>query len=270
MQNVASHFFNEIYVLLMSPCPLMKIKGTRSLYEQFQINPNLSGKEHLVNSEIKAGIPSRVEMVDPKLVKRRSVQSVQGKAALIHAILHIEYNAINIALDAIYRFRDMPLDYYHDWLKVAAEEAYHYQLLEQYLTQLGFAYGDFPAHGGLWEMVEKTGYDVMVRMALVPRLLEARGLDVTPEIAKRLKAAGDTTACEILQIIFQDELGHVLVGNRWYHYLCEQRGLNPLDTFAELLQKHAPTYLRRPFSIEARKKAGFQDDELDLIYQLTE
>lgn len=265
-----SDFFDEVHTLLMSSFPLMKIKGTRALYERFQVNPEISGKENPVNPAIKAGIPASIEMVDPKLVKRRSVQSVQGKAALIHAILHIEYNAINIALDAIYRFRNMPLDYYHDWLRVAAEEAYHYHLLEQYLTQLGFAYGDFPAHGGLWEMVEKTGYDVMVRMALVPRLLEARGLDVTPEIAKRLKAAGDITACEILQIIFQDELGHVLVGNRWYHYLCEQRGLEPLATFKGLLELHAPTYLRRPFGIEARKKAGFKDDELDLIHQLTE
>lgn len=264
------HFFSEVHELLMSTCPFTKIKGTRALYHAFQENPVLTGQDCSVSAQIVAGIPANVEMVDPKLVKRRSVQSVQGKAALIHAILHIEYNAINIALDALYRFREMPLGYYQDWLKVAAEEAYHYHLLEQYLQQLGFKYGDFPAHGGLWEMVEKTGYDVLVRMALVPRLLEARGLDVTPEIAKRLKAAGDTTACEILQIIFQDELGHVLVGNRWYHYLCEQRGIDPLTTFKSLLEQHAPTYLRRPFGIEARKKAGFKDDELDLIHQLTE
>jgi len=263
-------FFAQIHLLLMSPCPKTKIQGTKALYHAFLVEPQLSDDDYPVMDVIVAGNPSCVEMVDPKLVKRRSVQSELGKAALIHAILHIEYNAINIALDALYRFRNMPLDYYHDWLKVAAEEAYHYHLLEQYLAQLGYQYGDFPAHGGLWEMVQKTGYDVLVRMALVPRLLEARGLDVTPEIAKRLKAAGDEKAYEILQIIFHDELGHVAVGNRWYHYLCEQRGLDPLDTFARLLEKHAPTYLRRPFGIEARRKAGFQEDELDLIMQLTE
>lgn len=263
-------FFAKIHALLMSQNPSEKIKGTKTLYHDFLEAPDLTDIDYPVSPTIIAGIPSKVEMVDPKLVKRRSVQSAQGKAALIHAILHIEYNAINIALDAIYRFRDMPLDYYHDWLKVAAEEAYHYHLLEQYLQELGYEYGDFPAHGGLWEMVEKTGYDVLVRMALVPRLLEARGLDVTPEIAKRLKAAGDEKAYEILQIIFQDELGHVAVGNRWYHYLCQKRGIDPLKTFAELLAKHAPTYLRRPFGIEARKKAGFLEDELELIHQLTE
>ncbi len=263
-------FFAQIHELLMSQSPEVKIKGTKTLYHAFLDTPLLTDSDYPVMPEIIAGIPSKVEMVDPKLVKRRSVQSVQGKAALIHAILHIEFNAINIALDAIYRFRNMPLDYYHDWLKVATEEAYHYHLLEQYLQELGYQYGDFPAHGGLWEMVEKTGYDVLVRMALVPRLLEARGLDVTPEIAKRLKAAGDEKAYEILQIIFQDELSHVAVGNRWYHYLCKERGIDPLQTFSALLQKHAPTYLRRPFGIEARKKAGFQEDELELIHQLTE
>ncbi|MCS5710987.1 DUF455 family protein [Candidatus Berkiella aquae] len=263
-------FFTQIYQLMMSPCPLTKMKGTRTLYQSFLENPRITGHETPVTSLIKAGLPACVELVDPKLVSRRSPQTPLGKAALIHAILHIEYNAINIALDALYRFRNMPIDYYHDWLKVAVEEAYHYHLLEQYLTQLGYSYGDFPAHGGLWEMVEKTGYDVMVRMALVPRLLEARGLDVTPDIAARLKAAGDTVAYEILQIIFQDELGHVSVGNRWYHYLCEQRNLDPLKTFESLLQKHAPTYLRRPFRVDARKQAGFSENEMALLYQLTE
>lgn len=266
----SNSFFEQIHQLLLSTCPSTKIQGTKALYYAFLDDSKLNDFDYPVMDKIIAGNPSNLEMVDPKLVKRRSVQSVQGKAALIHAILHIEYNAINIALDAVYRFRNMPLDYYHDWLRVAAEEAYHYHLLEQYLQELGFQYGDFPAHGGLWEMVEKTGYDVLVRMALVPRLLEARGLDVTPEIAKRLKAAGDQKASEILQIIFQDELGHVAVGNRWYHYLCNQRNISPLQTFTDLLAKHAPTYLRRPFGVEARKKAGFQEDELALIHQLTE
>jgi len=263
-------FFSQIYQLLMSRCPLTKIKGTRDLFYRFLDNPSVGDKGDPISPHIVAGVPAKVEMVDPKFVKRRSVQTLHGKAALIHAILHIEYNAINIALDALYRFRDMPIEYYRDWLQVAVEEAYHYHLLEQYLSELGYQYGDFPAHGGLWEMVQKTAYDVMVRMALVPRLLEARGLDVTPEIAKRLKAAGDEKAFEILQIIFHDELGHVAVGNRWYHYLCQQRKIDPLQTFQALLEKHAPTYLRRPFSIEARKKAGFQDSELELIHQLTE
>ncbi len=267
---IPNTFFDQVYQLMMSDCPQTKVKGVRALYMSFLDNPSITGYERLISEAIVAGRPQKLELVSPKLVSRRSVQTPVGKAALIHAILHIEFNAINLALDALYRFRDMPVDYYRDWLQVAAEEAYHYHLLEQYLTTLGYEYGDFPAHGGLWEMAEKTGYDVLVRMALVPRLLEARGLDVTPEIAKRLKAAGDEKAYDILQIIFHDELGHVAIGNRWYHYLCQQRSVDPIETFKSLLAQHAPTYLRRPFGIAARQKAGFSAQELALLHQLTE
>lgn len=245
--------------------PREKIQGINRLYEALWAQELCWDREYSLMPEIVGGVPQNVVLVDPKRVPRRRLMSKEGLAAMLHAITHIEFNAINIALDAIYRFRAMPLKYYIDWLRIAKEEAYHFHLLSQHLHNLGYHYGDFPAHNGLWEMVQKTGYDVLVRMALVPRLLEARGLDVTPDIAKRLFHAGDTIAAEILNIIFHDEISHVAVGNHWYHYLCQQRNVDPLVTFIDLLQQHGPTYLRGPFRIDARRKAGFSESELNWL-----
>lgn len=208
------------------------------------------------------GRPDKPLLVAPKDLSKRSAMSEEGKAALIHAICHIEFNAINLALDAVYRFRDMPDDYYSDWLKVATEEAYHFSLLAAHLQTLGYAYGDFVAHNGLWEMAIETDYDVLVRMALVPRVMEARGLDVTPSIMAKLEKAGDSRVVEILQIIQHDEVGHVEIGTRWYRYLCEQRNLPAFDTFIELVNKHMKGQLRGPFELDMRKQAGFSDEEL--------
>ncbi|XLM22000.1 ferritin-like domain-containing protein, partial [Chromobacterium piscinae] len=136
--------------------------------------------------------------------------------ALLHAIAHIEFNAVNLALDAAWRFRDMPDGFVDDWLRVAAEEAGHFRLLQGRLAELGFSYGDFPAHDGLWTMCRKTDHDAMIRMALVPRVLEARGLDVTPGIQRRLAGIGDHASVAVLDIILRDEIGHVQIGNRWF------------------------------------------------------
>lgn len=266
----AMHLFAFSHQLLMTTDPQVKIRGVGLLFENM-----LAGKISYEDitplpAEIQAGLPPGLHLVAPKFLPRRRVCSVEGRAALIHAILHIEFNAINLALDAIYRFRHMPLNYYADWLRVAREEAYHFGLLEQHLSQLGYRYGDFVAHNGLWEMAQKTGYDVLARMALVPRLLEARGLDVTPDLAQRLQQAGDKIGAEILSIIFHDEIGHVAIGNYWYGYLCQQRDLDPLSTFTDLLQQHAPTFLRRPFALKARRKAGFQESELELFNKITQ
>jgi len=194
--------------------------------------------------------------------------SPEGRAALIHAICHIEFNAINLALDAVYRFRDMPDQYYSDWLKVAAEEAYHFSLLAEHLQTLGYTYGDFVAHNGLWEMALETDYDVLVRMALVPRVMEARGLDVTPSIIAKLEKTGDQRVVEILQIIQHDEIGHVEIGTRWYRYLCELRGLPAFDTFIDLVNRHMKGHLRGPFELESRKQAGFSPEELAYLIQV--
>jgi len=214
------------------------------------------------------GRPARPVLVSPFEVERRSAHTREGRAALIHALAHIEFNAINLALDAVYRFRGLPRDYYGDWLQVAAEEAYHFQLLREHLRALDHDYGDFPAHNGLWEMAVKTARDPLVRMALVPRVLEARGLDVSPTLVKKLHSAGDTRAVEILQIILRDEIGHVRIGNRWYGWLCAQRGLEPVATFRRLLEEYGTLRLRPPFYEQARREAGFSERELALLGEL--
>lgn len=208
------------------------------------------------------GRPEKPELVPPRELERRKVNSAIGHAALIHSICHIEFNAINLAWDAVYRFQDMPTQYYDDWVKVAKEETYHFELLSEHLTSLGYAYGDFSAHNGLWETAVATGHDPMVRMALVPRVLEARGLDVTPGIVKKLKGIGDDRAVEILAIVHRDEIGHVEIGTRWFRYLCDQRELNSEEIFKELINEYMKGVLRGPFDHEVRKRAGFTEEEL--------
>lgn len=182
--------------------------------------------------------------------------------ALCHALAHIEFNAINLALDAVYRFRDMPIDYYTDWLKVAAEEALHFSLLNKYLVDQNVSYGDYDAHNGLWEMAVKTDHDVLVRMALVPRVLEARGLDVTPGMINKLERIGDTKLVDILQVIYRDEIGHVKIGSCWFNYLCEQRSLLPDETFSDLLDEYMEGACFGPFDDAVRLQAGFSKREL--------
>ena len=190
------------------------------------------------------------------------MNTVAGRAALIHALAHIEFNAINLALDAIWRFPDMPPEFYVDWLKVASEEALHFNLLNTHLSSLGFGYGDFNAHNSLWEMAEKTCEDLLARMALVPRTLEARGLDATPAVRAKLAQAGDEPAAAILDIILRDEVGHVAIGNRWYGWLCQQQGAEPLSTYRALARQHNAPVLKGPFNLEARRAAGFTEEEL--------
>ena len=208
------------------------------------------------------GRPARPELVAPRLVGRRSMVTLEGRAMLIHALAHIEFNATNLALDALWRFPDMPAEYYTDWLRVAKEEAIHFSMLTAHLQVLGYQYGDFPAHDSLWEMVEKTRGDVLARMALVPRTLEARGLDAIPPLRAKLAQAGDMAAAKILDRIFADEIGHVEIGNRWYRYLCAQRDLEPRATYAKLAAQYEAPVLKGPFNFEARRLAGFSDTEL--------
>jgi uncharacterized ferritin-like protein (DUF455 family) len=218
------------------------------------------------------GLPGRPEaplMVPAQQVKQRSVQTPEGRAILLHALAHIEFNAINLALDVIWRYRGMPDAFYYDWLKVAREEAYHFELLNNYLISLGHTYGDFPAHNGLWEMAEKTKEDLLARLALVPRTLEARGLDVSPHIRDKLRHAGDTEAAAILDIILRDEIGHVAIGNHWYRYVCTQQGCEPIATYAELALHHGAPRWRGPFNLEARRQAGFDEAELAALQQQT-
>ncbi|MBI2383717.1 MAG: ferritin-like domain-containing protein [Gammaproteobacteria bacterium] len=207
------------------------------------------------------GRPERPPLVHPRDVPRRGLGSAEGRAALVHAVAHIEFNAINLALDACWRFAGLPPAFYRDWLSVAQDEARHFQLLERRLRELGHAYGDFPAHNGLWEAAEKTAHDALARMALVPRVLEARGLDVTPGMIRRLEEAGDDATAGCLRTILAEEVRHVAIGSHWFGYLCAQRGLPPQATFARLLREHRMR-LRPPFNVEARVAAGFTEEEL--------
>jgi len=208
------------------------------------------------------GRPQRPLLVHPRDLPRRGFGSVEGRAAFIHAVAHIEFNAINLALDAVWRFAGMPDAFYRDWLRVAAEEAHHFSLLRTHLQTLGHDYGDFDAHDGLWRMTEATAHDIVARMALVPRTLEARGLDATPPIQAKLRKAGDLAAVAILDVILRDEIGHVAIGNHWYGWLCRRDGLDPEALYPQLVARHAAPRLRRPFNLAARRAAGFSDGEL--------
>lgn len=214
------------------------------------------------------GRPQRPQLVDPREVSVRSTQTQQGKAALLHAIAHIEFNAINLALDIIWRFPGMPDDFYYDWLQVAREEAYHFSLVRGHLAASGYQYGDFAAHNGLWDMAEKTANDILARLALVPRTLEARGLDVSPAIQNKLRAAKDNRGVEILDIILRDEIGHVKTGNRWYLYCCEQQNQDPVAAYATLIDIYRVSKPRGPFNVQARMAAGFTQTDIDWLNSL--
>lgn len=211
------------------------------------------------------GRPIRPELVDPSKVPRRRLGSNEGRAALVHAIAHIEFNAINLALDAVYRFRGMPRQYYLDWLSVAQDEARHFQLLNSRLVQLGRQYGDFPAHNGLWEMAEKTADSCLARMALVPRVLEARGLDVTPGMIERLRTAGDQDTVAALEVILKEEVRHVAIGSQWFNFCCEAEHRNPVETFLGLLKSRFTGSVRGPFNVDARTRAGFTREEMEAL-----
>lgn len=211
------------------------------------------------------GRPTKPLLVTPLSVEKRSMRTHEGRAALVHAIAHIEFNAINLALDAIWRFNHMPQQYYADWLKVAAEEAYHFNLLNSHLKTMGFAYGAFTGHNSLWEMVARTSDDVMARMALVPRTMEARGLDASPMLRNKFEQVNETQVADILDIILHDEIGHVAIGNYWFNWICSQRALEPFATYLTLCAQYNAPKLRPPFNFEARRKAGFSDQELALL-----
>jgi len=208
------------------------------------------------------GRPEKPVLTSPAKMPRRRLGSAAGRVALLHAIAHIEFNAINLALDAACRFRGMPESYYRDWISVAADEARHFLLLSRRMQELSAAYGDFPAHNGLWEMAERTADSCLVRMALVPRVLEARGLDVTPGMVDRLRQTDDLESAAVLEVILAEEVRHVAIGSRWYQYCCEREGLAPVPTFLQLLETRYSGKVRGPFNKKARLEAGFTEHEL--------
>ena len=205
------------------------------------------------------GYPDRLRLVDPREVPRRSLGTVEGRACFLHAIAHIEFNAINLALDAVYRFGGLPDDYYRDWLGVAREEARHHAMLEDRLEELEYRYGDFPAHNGLWDIACRTAHDLVSRMAMVPCVMEARGLDVTPGMIRRFLDVGDDRSAGLLETILEEEERHVAIGVSWYRWACRECDLDPVPTFFSLLETYLPHRLSGPLNIDRRRAAGFDD-----------
>ena len=248
------------------PEPAAKVQAVTTLWNQ-AADGALDCAQILV-AQAPVGRPERPLLVDPRTVPRRNAASAEGHAALVHAIVHIEFNAINLALDAVWRFAGLPPAYYHDWLRVAYEETQHFCLLHSHLQQQNVAYGDFEAHDGLWSLCAATAYDPAARMALVPRTLEARGLDATPLIQARLRAIGAPRALQaaaLLDTILHDEIGHVATGNRWDHWLCQRDGLDPVAFYAEVAKRHKAPRPKPPLNQQARLHAGFSRLELELL-----
>ncbi len=214
---------------------------------------------------IKVGRPDKPLLIDPRELPRRNMQNDEGRAAMIHSIAHIEFNAINLAWDLIYRFQEMPEDFYFDWTRVAAEETKHFQLLQSQLRTLGYEYGDFPAHNCLWDMAEQTAHDLLLRLAVVPRILEARGLDVTPGLISRFRQIKDKSTSTILELILEEEIGHVKTGTKWYRYQCEKLNFDPEKKFRQIAKEYMPSNNIKKINHEARLMAGFRQSELDYL-----
>lgn len=243
-----------------------KCRQTTQIYLEVCAHPdNFEWSTTKVISIPEPGRPAKPELVSPKIVPERKMNGVEGHARLIHALAHIEFNAINLGLDACYRFQGMPYEYYCDWLVVAKEEVYHFELLEQHLQTLGYHYGDFTAHNGLWEMALKTEENLLVRMALVPRTMEARGLDAVPNMQVKLQNMRDKPGIRVLDIIHQDEIKHVACGDRWFKYCCAKQNANPEETYFRLLEEYDAPRIRGAYNRPDRRKAGFSDAELDRL-----
>jgi uncharacterized ferritin-like protein (DUF455 family) len=260
-----SGLFTEAARCLSIADPQSKCDEVSALWQRIESGEVTAGEEVCPAPGPDPGRPAKPELVEPGKVPRRRLGSLEGRAALVHAIAHIEFNAINLALDAACRFRGMPDAYYTEWMSVAADEARHFVLLRDRLLELDYAYGDFPAHNGLWEMAQRTADSCLKRMALVPRVLEARGLDVTPGMIERLGQAGDTRTIAILGIILEEEVRHVEIGTRWFRFCCEKEGLESESTFLALLAEYFTGSIRGPFNLPARYQAGFTEREMEAI-----
>ena len=239
--------YTQLEEIILEPDATRKcerVAELRGYWEQGQVERDATGAVAAIDDP---GRPVCPELVDPRDLPRRSVATAEGRIIMLHAFAHIEFTAINIALDAAYRFRELPDDYTGDWLRVASDEARHFGLLRDSLRRRGSDYGACPAHGGLWDMVCKTRHDALHRMALVPRVMEARGLDVTPAMIERFGQADDADAVAILEIIYRDEIEHVRIGDRWFRYLCGARGLDA--------RQERPLHEELPYFTVGRRQA---------------
>lgn len=270
LMHAPTSLFDAAENCLGANCVDGKVAATHAVAEAFArgelLIPDASPAPEPVRMP---GRPATPRLVHPRSLSKRGLGSHAGRAAFIHSIAHIEFNAIDLAWDAVYRFRGLPWAYYADWVGVANDEARHFVMLRQRLRDFGHDYGDFDAHNGLWEMAERTAHDGMARMALVPRVLEARGLDVTPAMIVKLRALGDDATADILDTILREEVAHVAAGSRWFRWYCDQAHVEPQARFRELLAEHAHGSLRGPFNHDARRAAGFDAEEIAMLERLT-
>jgi uncharacterized ferritin-like protein (DUF455 family) len=214
---------------------------------------------------LKPGLPKKPTLITPKDVPKRNILTREGRAAMIHSFAHIEFNAINLVWDLICRFQNMPNEFYIDWVQVAAEETKHFELLRDNLNDIGYDYGDFPAHDGLWTIANRTEHDILLRLAVVPRIMEARGLDVTPNLIERFRQVKDSNTVSILELILEEEIGHVNLGTKWYRYMCEQQNQNPEEMFKKIVDEFIPSNKIKNINNEARLMAGFSQSEIDYL-----
>lgn len=266
LNNIPSELRQAALHWLTETDPLDKSLGVRLLYDAWQQRKITLNEKQVITCDVALpGRPDKPALVSPKEVKKRSLATVEGRVVLLHALAHIEFNAINLALDIMWRFPHMPMKFYVDWLVVAKEESLHFSLLNNHLKSLGYCYGDFPAHNSLWELAERTQEDLLARIAMVPRTMEARGLDATPAIREKLSQAGDKTAAAIVDIILRDEIGHVAFGDYWFKHLCEQADLNPEQTYQQLIKQYAIKVNVATLNKQARMEAGFSEAELNAL-----
>ncbi|MBR9868843.1 MAG: ferritin-like domain-containing protein [Oceanospirillales bacterium] len=265
MQNLYAHTKQAF----LTADPDLKIELTRQTVSRWNAGELewLEGDEpELLNHP---GQPDMPEIVAPSEVNKRKFGKEEGRAALIHALAHIELTAVNLALDSVYRYRGMPEEFYADWMQCAGEEANHFIALRGRLREMGYDYGSFKAHGELWGMAVDTADDMLERMGIVHRVFEARALDVVPKTIQRFNQLGDKKMVDILTMIANEEIGHVSSGTRWYHYQCQQRQLDPDKTFIDLLWKYMKGPLKGPFNHEIRLKAGFSAREMQMIEDMS-
>ena len=264
------YFFDEIESILQNKKPDLKIKQFHSFYKSYKNGDVFFEHEFTPKFFDDPSYNDVCKVVSPQDVpKRRHLTTSEGQAILIHAVAHIEYSAIDLALDGVYRFAGLPKQYYDDWLEVADEEIRHFLLLEKLLHQLGYTYGDFEVHNALFEASQRT-QTLLERMAVVPRYLEANGLDATPMILEKLKKLPHTRMLseisEVLEVILHEEIDHVKKGNTWFNYACELEGVDR-EVYFDIIDTYYPQGFLRPknLNITGRKEAGFSCQELEIM-----
>ncbi len=235
-----------------------KVDITRSIYLRWHHHQLSLASPLDPPVPLRPGRPAKPELVAPKNVQKRSLNTEHGRIALLHALAHIELNAIDLALDIVARFAAarLPASFFNGWMQVAFEEAKHFDLLRNRLAELGASYGDLPAHDGLWQAATDTSNDLNARLAIVPLVLEARGLDITPSLMAKMTQAGDTASAAILDIIYTDEKKHVAIGAKWFRFLCAREKIDPVLRFQQLVRSNFRGQVKPPFNTRARAAAG--------------